>query len=237
MQSFEIPVPELEPVVLEARAELNGRLDRSSQRTRRVSVGEPQAMQLSPDLLSDAIAAEFLRQQAGSADFWLLTLAISFYPDPGDPIDSAAVGLLLTHDGPDGSPPAIAWSIWPTKLLAPGSQSSTLTVGAQLGFLQPQISRTTTRDHGDPFLLGLGEGQSDPEWRFRRSPDCEIEGIHRLAAIIRAPRETHVTGAITIAASIRHRIAGLTRYRAMLPARLESISLPTSSLRDPGPVG
>jgi hypothetical protein len=234
MQSFEIVLPELTPVVLEARAELNGRPDRPALQTRRVSIGEPQAMQLSPDVLSDGIAAEFLRQQAGTADFWLLTLAISFYPDSAEPIDSAAVGLLLSHDGPDVSPPAIAWSLWPTKLLAPGNQSNTITVSAQLGFIQPQISRTTTRDHGDPFLLGLGEGQSDPEWRFRRSSDCEIEGIHRLAAIIRAPRGAHVTGAVTIAASIRYRIAGLARYRAVLPAGLASISLPPSSPKDPG---
>jgi hypothetical protein len=226
MQSFEIPLPELTPVVLEARAELHGRLDRSALRTRRVSVGEPHAMQLFPNDLSDGTAAEFLRQQAQSADFWLLNMAISFYPDRGEPIDSAAIGLLLTHDGPDSSPPAIAWSIWPTELLAPSSQTNTVTVTAKLGFIQPQIQQTTTRDRGGSFLLGLGEGQSDPEWRFRRSSGHEVEGIQRLAAIIRAPRGAQVTAAVTIAACIHRRLAGLVRYRAMLATGLASISLP-----------
>lgn len=226
MLSFGVPPTESVPVVLEARTELHGRVDRSALQSRRVSVGEPRAIPLRPQDLSDGPAAEFLLQEAVSADFWLLNLTISFYPEPGEPIDSAAVGLLLTHDGSLDSPPAIAWSIWPTQLPAPISYSDTVTVTAKLGFIEPKASRTTTREHDNPFLLGLGEGQSDPEWRFRRSPGHEIEGIHRLAAIIRAPREVRVTGAVTIAASIRRRIAGLVRYRAVLPPGLASVSLP-----------
>lgn len=229
MESFEIPMPELSPVALEARQELHGRLEKSVLRTRRISVGEPHVIPLRPEDISDETTAKFLRREADAASFvfWLLSLSISFYPEPEDPINSAAIGLLLTHDGPYGSPPPIAWSIWPTKLSAPSSQNSTsLTVTAKLGLLEPQASHTITSTPDTPFLLGLGEGQSDPEWRFRRSRGREIEGIHRLAAIIRAPGDVQVTGAVTIAASIHRRIAGIVRYRASLPPGLSSISLP-----------
>jgi hypothetical protein len=99
-------------------------------------------------------------------------------------------------------------------------------VTAKLGLIEPNASRTTTQDHDKPFLLGLGEGQSDPEWRFRRSSGHEIEGIQQLAAIIRAPCGAQTTGEITIAASIHRRVAGLVRYRALLPAALASVILP-----------
>lgn len=226
MRSFDIPLPELTPVELEARSELHGRLDKSVLRTRRVSVGQSRAAPLRPEEFYDKAAAEFLRQEAVSSDFWLLSLTISFYPDPDEPIDSAAVGLLLTHDSYGAASPAVALSIWPARLSSPSDQSNSLSVTAKLGFVETQASRTTTRKHDNPFLLGLGEGQSDPEWRFRRSPDYEIEGIYHLSSIIRAPRDVRVVGAVTIAASIRRRVAGLVRYRAILPPELASVSLP-----------
>lgn len=224
MQLLTLPGSELVPVVLEARAELHGRLDKAELQTRRVSVGEPQAMPLRPEDLADGPAGEFLRQQA--AAFWLLNLTISFYPEPKEPVDSAAIGLLLSHDGPAGSATPIAWSIWPTKLGAPASQCSTIAVTAKLGLVEPQLSRSTTRESENPFLLGLGERQCDPEWRFRRISGHDIEGIHRLAAIIRAPREVRVTAGVTVAASICRRVAGLVRYRAAIPTGLASVTLP-----------
>lgn len=156
----------------------------------------------------------------------LISLTVNFYPEPDEPIDSAAVGLTLSHNGPSDAKPAIAWSVWPVKLSVPMSTTSTVAVTAKLGLLEPNASRTTKQDRDKPFLLGLGEGQSDPEWRFRRSPGHEIEGIQQLAAIIRGPRGAQVTGEITIAASILRRVAGLVRYRARLPPGLATVSLP-----------
>lgn len=225
MQSFEIEPVELAPVVLEARKELHARLEQTSLSARRVSLGEPRARLLSPDEMSDTDTADFLTAEATFADFWLINLTINFYPEPDEPIDSAVIGLQLRHDGPADAKPAIAWSVWPTKLSAPMSQSSTLAVTAKLGLFEPNASRTTTQAQDKTYLLALGEGQSDPEWRFRRLPGHEIEGIQQLATIIRAPRGSQVTGEITIAASIYRRLAGLVRYRAKLPAGLATVSL------------
>jgi len=216
----------LQPITLNARQELHGQLEKSMLQARRISLGEPRVTTLrAADLPNEDVAA-FLRQEETTASFWLANLVVSFYPEPKEPINTAAIGLLLTHDGPVGSVPAIAWSLWPAKLSYPSNESNTLGVTANLGFIQPQMTRTATREHEHPFLLGLGEGQCDPEWRFRRSSGHEIEGIHRLAAVIRAPRKVQVTGAITVAASIRRGIAGLVRYRAELPPALASLSLP-----------
>lgn len=223
----EIPSARLQPITLNARRELHGQLEKSMLQARRISLGEPRVMTLRAADLPDEDVAKFLRQEEASAGFWLVNLVVSFYPEPKEPIDSAAIGLLLTHDGSVDSAPAIAWSLWPTKLSHPSNESNTLGVTANLGFIQPQMTRTATREREHPLLLGLGEGQCDPEWRFRRrASGHEIEGIHRLAAVIRAPRKVQVTGAITVAASIRRGIAGLVRYRAELPPALASFSLP-----------
>jgi hypothetical protein len=225
----EFPSPDLQPVTMAARQELHGQLEKSMLQARRISLGEPRVTTLRAADLPNEDVAEFLRQEESNANFWLVNLVVSFYPEPKEPIDSAAIGLLLAHDGPVGSPQAIAWSIWPAKLSFPSNESSTLSVTANLGFIQPQISRTATRDHEHPFLLGLGEGQCDPEWRFRRSSGHEVEGIHHLAAVVRAPRKVQVKGAITVAASIRRTLSAVVRYRAELPPALASFSLPPQS--------
>jgi hypothetical protein len=226
MQSFVMEPVGLVSVVLEARGELHGRLDQAVSTSRRISLGEPRARRLNPEELTDTDTANFLKDEALSADFWLISLTVNFYPEPDEPIDSAAIGLRLSHNGPADAKPAIAWSVWPAKLSAPMSTTSTVAVTAKLGLIEPNASRTTTQDRDKPYLLGLGEGQSDPEWRFRRSSGHEIEGIQHLATIIRAPRGAQVTGEITIAASILRRVAGLVRYRALLPPGLATVSLP-----------
>ena len=161
----------LQPITLNARQELHGQLEKSMLQARRISLGEPRVTTLrAADLPNEDVAA-FLRQEETTASFWLANLVVSFYPEPKEPINTAAIGLLLTHDGPVGSVPAIAWSLWPAKLSYPSNESNTLGVTANLGFIQPQMTRTA--DQGARASIPAGT------WRRAMRPRVAFPPILR----------------------------------------------------------
>ena len=216
--------PELVAVTLQPRRVLHGRTDLESLDFR-VYLGAPLVTRLSADVLDHA-AAEFLRTEEPQAAYYLLNLIINCYPTYDAPLVAADVGVLLTHDGPADIPAPVAWSMTPNELITPVTGSTTVDLTANLGFVKAGVTHTIENAQ-ERFLLGLGEGQSNPEWQFRAtSSQHEIVGIHRLSVIVRAPSDVRCQAGIIVAATVRKRRAGLIRYRAQLPTSLASVRFP-----------
>jgi hypothetical protein len=111
-------------------------------------------------------------------------------------------------------------------LSTPMAGSRTVSLSGKLGFVKAEHAQTTDGVQ-ERLILGLGEGQNDPEWRFRAtSSQKEIVGIYRLQIIVRASSGVHCQASIIVAATVRRRRAGLISYRAELPPQLADVRFP-----------
>jgi len=225
-----LPDVELVPVTLRPRRVLHGHESKSL--ADRVSLGTPHAVRLRAEGLAeidsfDAPTATFLREEELDITYYLLSLVVNFYPDEDLPLTSAEIGVLLSHDGPSNLPAPLAHSIAPIELRAPAILSASTTLTANLGLVKAKSTRIISGETQDPFLLGLGEGRSDPEWRFCATETQRgIIGVHRLLAVVRAPSNVNCQASIILAAAVRKRLAGLIHYRAELPPEIASVEFP-----------
>jgi hypothetical protein len=173
----------------------------------------------------DTETAAFIRGDDSSA-YYLVRLVLSFYPSDKAPIIAADIGLLLSHEGPATTEAPTAWSMTPSEVRTTLPESTSVKITANLGFPKGEI-RSPVTSVEEPFLLALGEGQSNPEWRFRAtSAHEEIVGTHRLSVIVRAPGDFRCRGAVVIAATVLKRRAGLLRCRAKLTPNVASVTFP-----------
>ena len=220
-----ISLPDLPvtPVILEPRR-LLGPPDEGALE-RRVGMGRPFAIRLRPEKL-DRDAAAFVRAEEERASYYLFTLPVSFYPEAQAPLLSADLGILLSQDGAVGEPEPVAWSMSPTQVSSPRRPSTTVTLTARLLFMEAKVSRDIGSEQPEFFLLGLGEGKSDPEWRFRPTSQQPLVGVHRLSLIVWAPAGVRCAADIRIGASVRQRKAHLISYRGVLPPEAAHFTFP-----------
>lgn len=200
----------------------------------RVSLSRPAVVRLTADEVDDEVGerGRFLRASGG--DFYLVTLVCSFRPGPnvtGYPFLTAGLGLDLVS--PDPHEPPIAWSMTPKLAVAP-SRSGTgvkLSLGVNLKFVEPKLEmeRGAGEPVEEPYLRGLGEQQSDPEWRFHRTSGHPLVGDERLTLIVRAAAGAPARARVLLAATVRGTRLGLFRYRAELPPTHRDIDLPAQA--------
>ncbi|TDC20108.1 hypothetical protein E1265_22785 [Streptomyces sp. 8K308] len=164
--------------------------------TGRVSIGAPEVRRLPP-------------AEGADGDFYLLSLVCAFRPPAdGAPLVDAAVGLRLESPGePDDRQP-IAWSISPKARRRPVQRRTTVSITAQLAIVEAGVE--VAPGQGEQlFVVGTGERDSDPEWRFRAVDDHPLIGDETLDVVVRAPAGAPVVAHLMAAATIRHRRLGV----------------------------
>ena len=75
------------------------------------------------------------------------------------------------------------------------------------------------------FVVGMGEHDSDPEWRFNATDASPLVGDETLALIVRVPAGAPARAEIMMSASVKQRRLGLIPYRAELPSAVRTIHL------------
>ncbi|GAA4187421.1 hypothetical protein GCM10022252_20910 [Streptosporangium oxazolinicum] len=217
------PVPEPTALDLVAVPRL-GRPAAAPRLPGRVSLSRPYVRRLIADEADGADEgerSEFVRAGAG-ADFYLLSLVCSFRPGP-DPFVDASLGVLL--DSPAPHEPPIAWSMTPKLATAPSGNGVKLTIGAKLMFVESQLEYAPEEKAEEHYLVGLGEHQSDPEWRFRRTSRHPLLGDERVTLVVRGAAGAPVSARLMLAATFRQARLGMIRYRAELSPALREIDL------------
>ncbi|MFD7441215.1 hypothetical protein [Streptomyces sp. NPDC059909] len=197
--------------------------------TGRISLGAPVVR-----LLTGMQAAEgdgdwgdFLESQSTRYDYLLLSLVCSFRPSPdGAPFTNAGIGVRLEAPGQSDDQQPIAWSTSPKKRAVPVVPSGSLTLTANLMLVDAGVEFTPHQGGREElFVVGMGERDSDPEWRFTATPDTPLVGDESLSLIIRTPVGVPTQAHITVAATVKQRRLGLIPYRAVLPPALQTIAL------------
>ncbi len=202
--------------------------------TGRVSLGTPVVRPLTAAQATegDGDWQDFLESQADQYDFLLLSQVCSFRPCPdGTPIVEAGISIRLEAPGEPIERQPIAWSISPKKRALPVTRSNQLKLTAKLMFVEADLELTPNLGGREEHsVIGMGERDSDPEWRFSATAGTPLIGDETLALIVRIPVGVPATARIAMAATVKHRRLGLIPCRAELPPALRAFRLrePTS---------
>lgn len=195
--------------------------------TGRISLGTPVVRPLTAAQAAegDEDWADFLESQAGQYDYLLLSLVCSFRPSPdGTPFVDAGIGIRLEAPGEPADLQPIAWSISPKKRAFPVTPSTQLKLTAKLMLVEAGVEYTPEQGGREElFVVGMGERDSDPEWRFSATSGTPLVGDESLALIVRVPAGVPARAHITLAATVKQRRLGLIPYRAVLPPALRTI--------------
>ncbi|MEV0535580.1 hypothetical protein [Kitasatospora sp. NPDC050463] len=211
-----LPVPRLNAPAPSAR--LRGRVSLGAAVVRRLSAEEAAA--------GDEGWRDFLESESAHSDYLLLSLVCAFRPaDNDDPFVDAGVGIRLeAPDEPSDRQP-IAWSIAPKKRLAPAGRMGRITLTAKLAIVESSLDITPDQQREQLFLVGMGERDSDPEWRFRATSAVPLIGDETLSIVVKTPSGSPVRAHVSVAATVKQRRLGLLPYRADLPPALRTIDL------------
>lgn len=210
-----LPVPRLNTPTQSAR--LRGRVSLGVAAVRRLSAEEAAA--------GDEHWRDFLESESAHSDYLLLNLVCAFRPADDDPFVDAGVGIRLeAPDEPSDRQP-IAWSIAPKKRVVPAGRVGKLALTAKLAIVESSLEVTPDQQREHLFLVGMGERDSDPEWRFRATSAAPLIGDETLSIVVKAPSGTPVRAHVSIAATVKQRRLALLPYRADLPPALRTINL------------
>ncbi|MFJ5932859.1 hypothetical protein [Streptomyces sp. NPDC093071] len=197
--------------------------------TGRISLGAPVVRPLTGMQAAegDGDWGEFLDAQSAHYDFLLLSIVCSFRPSSeGTPFANAGIGVRLEAPGQSDDRQPIAWSISPKRRAVPVAPSGSLTLTANLMLVDAGMEFTPHQGGREElFVVGMGERDSDPEWRFTATPDTPLIGDESLSLIIRTPAGVPTQAHIAVAATVKQRRLGLIPYRAELPSALRTIDL------------
>ncbi|MFI9559085.1 hypothetical protein [Nonomuraea endophytica] len=169
---------------------------------------------------------DFLRSEASNSDYIMLSLACAFRPGAASsPFIEAVIGVQLESPDHSDRPQPIAWSISPKKRSVPGRRAARISLTAKLAIIESSLEIIPEGEHEELFLIGMGERDSDPEWRFHATSSTPLIGDEMLTIIVKAPAGAPAQARVSMAASVRYRRFGLVPYRAELPPTLKIIDL------------
>ncbi|MFF2727601.1 hypothetical protein ACFVS9_06815 [Streptomyces sp. NPDC058008] len=195
--------------------------------TGRISLGAPVVRPLTARQAAegDGDWQEFLESQAGEYDYLLLSLVCSFRPAPdGNPFANAAISIRMEAPGEPEDRQPIAWSISPKKRALPVTASTQLKLTAKLMLVEAGVEYTPEQGgREEVFVVGMGERDSDPEWRFNATASTPLVGDESLTLIVQVPAGVPAQAHITMAATVKQRRLGMIPYRAKLPRALRTI--------------
>ncbi|NUP16683.1 MAG: hypothetical protein HOZ81_11355 [Streptomyces sp.] len=212
-------------VDLEPRTYLS-RADRAQRLRGRMSLGAPILMPIPITSVDAGVLEPYLVQEAATSTFYLLHLIVNLRPDERAPFAELGVGVALScpNGGTGNESRPIAWSLSPLRSAEPTGVSTTIGLNGKFGIVEPQATRTV--EGRSDYAVGMGERESEFEWRFTATAARELTGAQHMYAIVKAPSTTATQADVIVSASVRLSSLGLIPYRAELPPLLAQIASP-----------
>lgn len=194
-----------------------------------ISLGAPlvtsldgsQLVQESPQL------ADYLSQRGTQFEAKIVLFPCSFGSFTSS-LANAALAVSLTQVGePLEEHDPVAWSI-ESDVIALLGQKAVVDISLDLQRLTSLIPGTEESQSGngtDRTLLICGEGTSYLEWQFSQAHDQSFYGDYWLGLIALIPVGMSTAARFTLTASINRNGGGAVPYLAILPERLQRVSL------------
>jgi hypothetical protein len=182
-----------------------------------IALGGPVAVPVTAtDVADDENAAAFVRAREQTFAFFLVHLACSFRPVEDEPFLTVTVRIELLREDGAPSPRPIALSIKPLRIGEPVEVSRSVKLGASLKIFEPGVEAAETRTFDDPFLEGLNELRSDPQWELRRTRHTDIRGSQRFVLVVQSPIDCGPRGTVALSATVKRKRFGVLSYQARL---------------------
>lgn len=179
---------------------------------REASVEADIPLPLTTSTVTDDEVLQYLRSPAMSSwSYFLLRLSCWFKQGSNERFTEADLRTNLACAGATDGQPPVAWSMSPLVVQDGDEQTATLTIGADLKFLNAQISRQAKTSQGT-LVQAYGLLSSRPSWRFTATRIGKLEGTFQLDMIVRAAAGVHATADVALDVA-------LERHRRLAPSR------------------
>jgi hypothetical protein len=220
-----LPVTEAVEVLLEPRSYLS-RADQAQRLSGRMSIGVPILTPIPTSSVDAGVLTPYLAQEELNSAFYLLHLVVNLRPDNRAPFEELGVGVALSCPASTSSNAVnpIAWSLSPLRATEATGVSTTLGLTGKLGIVEPQATRTVAGM--SEYVVGVGERESDFEWRFTATNTRPLTGAQPMYAVIKAPSGIEIRANIVVSASVRLSKLGLIPYRPKLSPLLKEVVSP-----------
>jgi hypothetical protein len=194
----------------------------------RLSVGVPTVTSLVTVDLDDT-QRRYIDAQPDH-EFHLLHLGCTFLGGDGERIESAWFEVHMEQPGIAAEAGPIAWSMSPTRLVDKKTVERTVSFGAELKILDtlsigPSVEQTTTTEPQHVWLRAFGELEPTIAWEFRSSNTIEIDGSHRLLAVVRSPAGRSSEARVNLVANVRRKLLGIFPFRADLDPATRTLTI------------
>ena len=136
-----------------------------------------------------------------------MTMRVSFRPAPHEQFERVLFSVLLQNSDPEDERVPVAFALEPQQLVS-GAYTTrrSVTFGARAGTstvgLSADASRSTEMEIQQPFVVAAGEGESDPEWRYRTTKTLELEGAHEMAMLVELDPDTAAEAIISLSGTV-----------------------------------
>ena len=193
---------DMPPVTREAEAtpQLAPTLGRGAEIESRVTVGVSDVVAVEPGLLEQAQAdldSQFLR----------VSMRVSLRPAPEEEFERVVFAVLLQPRDHAASPRPIARALAPSRLSSGVyTVQSGLTLGIRAGAPGVQVSAETSESRRveirPPYVVSAGDGESDPEWRYRKTETVDLEGSYEMSMVVQVRRDMPAEAFISLAGTV-----------------------------------
>jgi hypothetical protein len=182
------------------------------------SIGGPVIMALTSDmegLKDDPDLVAYIKQEAGSFRYLVVTLACTFSAAEGETFEEVWVKINLQRtDGGAGAP--VAWSMKPDKQFSESEVTRTAKFGSDLKLLNAGAEVGVKRNYQLVYLEPRNELQSNPTWYLKSVEGVQIGGSYRFRMVVRAPLVA-CGGTIDVSTNIRRKKWGVIPYSVVPP--------------------
>lgn len=174
-------------------------LGRSREVASRVTVGISDVCV--PDL------PEGSRRPHDGSELLALTMRVSFRPAPDELLERVLFSVLMQNRGEEDEQVPVAFALEPQRLVSGAyTTRSGVTFGARAGTstvgLSAEASQSEEMEIRQPFVVAAGEGESDPEWRYRRTKTMELDGAHEMAMLVKLDPDIEAEAFISLSGAV-----------------------------------
>lgn len=177
-----------------------------------IVVGEPLSRPLTKEATKDDNELSgFIEAESGSWRYHLVAFSCTFASSDDLHIASAWLQIVLANAREADAAHPIATSMEPLKLDEIRPISATAKVAVPCVFV-PEISLTGSTEIRDILLEARYEGTAKPAWHFNETRKSRLSGVQRLRLIVRAPVNVHVSGTLSVGATVRYKRFGVRAF-------------------------
>jgi hypothetical protein len=217
----------------EAEAEPEAKLGFGGPIESKITVGRTDALPTTAaDTIADKQLSEYLDGLVSEIAFVRLVVRMSFRPAADERFERALLALELEALGAADEDQPLARALEPERRESgPYKVHKDSSFGFALHTLQVPVgvevgrSSATDAEVRRSYVVAVGLGESDPEWRYQRTETMELEGTHEMDVLVQLRRGVAAEARLSLAGNV-HKGLRTRHVTWKLDKSVATVSLP-----------